>query len=73
MTIPAERTRAVLYAQEFLRDLLDPQKTPRVPRVIRDRARRVLRHYPGKVDLWEAGRKAPGTFDASEIRFKEDA
>lgn len=46
MTMPDERFRAVKYAREFLYDLLDPKKTPKVPREIRDRARRVLRHYP---------------------------
>jgi hypothetical protein len=48
MTLPDERTRALLYAQEFLRKLLDPKKTPKVPSAIRDEAYRVLRHYPGK-------------------------
>jgi hypothetical protein len=27
-------------------DLLDPKKTPKVPRAIRDMAHRCLRHYP---------------------------
>ena len=51
MTIPAERTRAVLSAGQFLFDLLDTKKTPRVPRDIRQRASRILRHYPGVVDM----------------------
>ncbi len=50
MTIPSERTRAVNYTREFLRDLMDPKKTPRVPKDIRVRASRLLKHYPGS---WE--------------------
>jgi hypothetical protein len=59
MTMPDERFRAVKYAREFLYDLLDPKKTPKVPREIRDRARRVLRHYPleHEMELAAEGRK----------------
>lgn len=46
MTIPIERTRAVNKAREFLYDLLDPKKTPRVPKAVREKALRVLKHYP---------------------------
>lgn len=51
MTIPSERTRAVLYTQDFLMDLLDPKKTPRVPKEIRRRASALLRHYPSDYDM----------------------
>lgn len=51
MTIASERTRAVNYTYEFLRDLLDPKKTPRVPADVRSRARSLLRHYPSKLDM----------------------
>ena len=51
MTIPSERTRATIYALEFLQDLLDPKKTPKVPKSVRQRAARVLRHYPRPLDL----------------------
>jgi len=33
MTLPFERKRAVTNTEQFLKDLLDPQKTPRVPRI----------------------------------------
>lgn len=49
MTLPYERLRAVNYTRQFLRDLLDPSVTPRVPKNIRERARSLLKHYP-----WEA-------------------
>ncbi len=51
MTLPDERYRAVLMAERLLKDLCDRSKTPRVPREIRDRARSVLRHYPGEWDM----------------------
>jgi hypothetical protein len=51
MTIPLERTNAVVYTEQFLLDLIDPKKTPGLPRSIRDQARRLLRHYPSKFDM----------------------
>jgi hypothetical protein len=46
MTLPDERLRALHYARDLLRGLLDPKQTPRVPREVRRWASRVLRHYP---------------------------
>jgi hypothetical protein len=46
MTLPDERYRAIMYAQSLCEDLLDPKKTPRVPKAIRKRALGVLRHFP---------------------------
>ena len=51
MTLPFERTNAVLNTQSFLFDLLDPKKTPRVPRAIRLQARQLLKHYPSAYDM----------------------
>lgn len=51
MTVPVERTNAVLNTQEFLYSLLDPKKTPRVPKEIREQAHHLLRHYPTKFDM----------------------
>ena len=62
MTLPDERYRAVRMAQDFLRDLLDPKVTPRVPKDIRSQAARVLRHYPTAYDLDAAARGAPEVF-----------
>ena len=59
MTIPVERTRAVLQTKQFLLDLLDPQTTPRVPRAVRQRAVRCLRHYPWPYHLWCAAQARP--------------
>jgi hypothetical protein len=74
MTLPDERTRALLYAQEFLRRLLDPKQTPKVPRAIRDEAYRVLRHYPGKyyIDMIAKGDINLLTFVYKEGEDDED-
>ena len=62
MTLPDERYRAVLAAAQLLADLLDPKTTPRVPKEIRQRARSVLRHYPGKWDMDRAATAADHVF-----------
>ena len=46
MTTRSEELRTVAQVREFLRELLDPKTTPKVPATIRDKARRLLRHYP---------------------------
>jgi hypothetical protein len=66
MTIPIERTRAVQYAQDFLRELLDPKKTPKVPREIRRRAYIVLKHFPGYLDLLQSYETLPDTWGKPE-------
>lgn len=62
MTLPDERYRAVLAADQFLQDLMDSRKTPRVPRAIRERARSVLRHYPGTFDMQRVAAARPDIF-----------
>jgi hypothetical protein len=46
MTLPDEERRALIYARDFLVSLLDPKKTPKVPKKIRQEAYQRLRHYP---------------------------
>jgi hypothetical protein len=57
MTIPIERTNAVNNTRKFLRSLLDPKKTPRVPKMIRKQAYWCLRHFPTEFDMQEAAKK----------------
>lgn len=64
MTLPDERYRAVLAAERFLTDLLDPRKTPRVPAAIRQQARAVLRHYPSQWDMDRAAHSCPEVFSS---------
>lgn len=51
MTLPIERTNAVLRTERFLMDLRDPKKYPRVPKEVREEANRLLRHYPSKYNM----------------------
>ena len=66
MTLPDERYRAVIYAEKFLQELLDPKKTPRVPKEIRQRAYSILRHYPGKYYMDVAATKVPSVFQTRD-------
>ena len=59
MTTPRERTRALPQTKEFLRELLDTDKTPGVPEEIRRQAEFLLRHYPGLVHLELASKALP--------------
>ena len=52
MTLPDERYRAIQYARKLLEDIgYYPERTPRVPKIIREHARSALRHYPSDWDL----------------------
>ncbi len=51
MTVPIERTNAVNWTREFMYELIDPKKTPRVPKAVRQQALHLLRHYPGEFDM----------------------
>jgi len=62
MTLPVERKHAVLNAEQFLRDLMDPKATPRVPLAVRQRAWRCLKHFPSKYDMEMASEQAPDVF-----------
>jgi hypothetical protein len=62
MTLPDERYWAVMETMRFLTDLCNPDVTPRVPKVIRQRARSLLRHYPSAWDMKVASENAPNIF-----------
>lgn len=47
-----EEKNSIEYIRNFLYDLLDPKATPKVPRYVRLRARRVIKHYPISLDLF---------------------
>lgn len=52
MTMVDERTRSVVQAGAFLRELAGD---PALPEAIRLQARCLLRHYPAAADIWRAG------------------
>jgi hypothetical protein len=68
MTIPLERTNAVVNTEQFLVELLDPKKTPRVPRYIREQAHRLLRHYPTKFDMQLIAKREDATQDVMSYK-----
>ena len=62
MTLPDERYRAVIQTRRFLLDLCNSQHTPRVPKLVRQTARDMLRHYPSDWEMQTAAREAPAVF-----------
>ena len=69
MTMPDERYRSLLYVRDFLYDLLDPEMTERVPAAVRQRARRMLRHYPLQYEIELLAKKAPELLDHTGRKF----
>jgi hypothetical protein len=66
MTLPYERYNAIKWTEEFLKSLLDPKQTPRVPRAIRQRAYSLLRHYPGKYYMDVLATKCPSILETQD-------
>jgi hypothetical protein len=65
MTLPDERYRAIKHTERFLLDLCNPRITKRIPKEIRDRARSLLRHYPGGYNLDVIATKCPDQLETS--------
>jgi hypothetical protein len=65
MTLPYERSRAVMAAAKFLIKLASPSGSgfKKIPAEVRAEARRLLKHYPHPWDLHEAAKHAPNIFD----------
>ena len=70
MTLPAQRTRAVIRARDLLSRLCSPYcgGLKGIPSAVREEARAVLRHYPHWFDL---GRK--DAFDEQAAMEAADA
>ena len=63
MTLPDERYRSLKYTEQFLMNLCDPAKTPRVPRTVRQQAAQCLRHYPTSFDLQQLAACVPSVLE----------
>jgi hypothetical protein len=63
MTLPDERYRALKQGKRLLEELCDPGRTPRVPALIRDRARAALKHYPSDYELDRIADSCPDILD----------
>jgi len=53
LTLPHERTRAIIKTEEFLRELT---RSPELPQDIRSYAKSLLRHYPSADQIFSLGR-----------------
>lgn len=65
MTLPNERTQAVMQTSEFLRRLASPYNggIKGVKKEVREVARQLLRHYPRPYDLHHVAKQCPDVFD----------
>ena len=63
MTTTDERYRALKQGKKLLEELCDPGRTPRVPSIVRDRARGALRHYPSDYELDQMADQCPELLD----------
>jgi hypothetical protein len=70
MTLPHERSRAIEQTRNFLRELLDPSKTPKIPKAIRTQAYWCLRHFPWDLDINRVAKACPDIF--GEIKTVDD-
>lgn len=76
MTLPYERTRAVINVHDFLVRLSNPyvqNGIKKIPSAIRQEARWLLKHFPRPYDLYAAAKCAPEVFDTQELlRYDEE-
>ncbi len=63
MTLPDERYRALKAGKKLLEELCDPGRTPRVPSLVRDRARGALRHFPSDYEIDRIADQCPDYLD----------
>ena len=71
MTMPYERTRAILGTEEILRELLDSSKHPETTAETRRDIKWALRHYPERHNIDNIARECPDELsrtDAPEIK-----
>ena len=69
MTLPDERYRAIKQGKKLLEELCDPGKTPRVPSIVRDRARAALRHFPLDYEIDSLAEKCPDVLDKNTAPY----
>jgi hypothetical protein len=62
MTLPFERTGALVQAKEFLAAMMDPKLTPRTPRWMRGKAKAIVRHHPGLAEIEKTHKAQPHEF-----------
>ena len=70
MTLPDERYRALKRGKKLIEDLCDPGKTPRVPSIVRNRAKEVLRHYPADYEIDRIAESCPELLEKASVYDK---
>jgi len=70
MTLPDERYRAMRCGYQFLMELCNPAATPKVPRSVRERARSILKHYPGQYHFEMIAEALPNEFSKTSSFLK---
>lgn len=70
MTLPRERNASIRWAYMFLGELLFPKSTPRVPKEIRQRAHRIIKHFPSDYDMDRFERGDEDVFERVEQKVK---
>jgi hypothetical protein len=53
MTLPYENYNSIVNTRNFLTDLMDSKKSPKVAKAVRQRARSLLKHFPADFELCE--------------------
>lgn len=74
MTLPDERTRAVMQVREFLIRLSSPYVENGIKGIrkeVRNEALRLLKHYPARYDLHHVAKACPDVFDV-ETTYGDD-
>ena len=67
MTTSDERYKALKQAKKLLEELCDPGRTPRVPSLVRDRARGALRHFPNDFEIDTMAENCPELLDKQQF------
>lgn len=65
MTMPEERYLAVVQAREFMVQLVTGRARPLA--VVKDEARKILKHYPARYEMEWAAAQAPKVFTAVTV------
>ena len=63
MTTSDERYRALKQGKKLLEELCDPGRTPRVPSLVRDKARTALKHFPSDYEIDRIADQCPEILD----------
>ncbi len=67
MTTSEDRYKALKQSRKLLEELCDPGKTPRVPSIVRDRARGILRHFPNDKEVENLVESNPNMLEKIKI------